>query len=352
MTKMKYPPISVILINYKEKEHTLRCLAHLSKQDYNGNIEVILLDNDSEDGSHEFLKEHIKKPWPKNFSINLIKSNKNTGLAGGVEYAKEFAKNNFIAVIDNDAIPNKIWLKGMADVMLADNNVAMVGCIINNSGDFYKGKFKPNDIINLLGEPVNIPTKNPHLAFKAPEGALLFRRDMFPKLYDTDYFLLGCDIYSAWLARIRGYDIKLAPNSRLEHIGGIVRKKKRTLFEFHGEKNKITNWIIVYEGKTFLKLLPLFIADIFVVLLISLFNGRILVRLKSYIWVLRNLPRILEKRKWFQSQRKLSDNEILQLVSYVTPYNFPIITPIINFLVKSYCYTVRLPVLEFSENKG
>ena len=137
----------------------------------------------------------------------------------------------------------------------------------------------------------------------------------------------------------------MGPDSVYDHIGGLLRKKNPML-EFHGEKNKVMNWILVYEKSTLIKLIPVFMLDIFAVLVFSTLRGRGHMRLKSYWWVIKNINLILKKRKWFQNQRKVPDKEILPLISSKFAYNYPILTPITNFILKWYCHIANLPVIE------
>ena len=69
---MSSPRISVIIVNYNGKELLQKCLESLFKIDYN-NFEVILVDNNSTDGSMEF----VTKNHPK---IIVIKLDSNKGL--------------------------------------------------------------------------------------------------------------------------------------------------------------------------------------------------------------------------------------------------------------------------------
>ena len=69
---MSSPRISVIIVNYNGKELLQKCLESLFKTDYN-NFEVILVDNNSTDGSMEFvIKNHPNVIVVKLDSNNLI----------------------------------------------------------------------------------------------------------------------------------------------------------------------------------------------------------------------------------------------------------------------------------------
>ena len=65
--------ISVIIVNYNGKELLQKCLESLFKIDYN-NFEVILVDNNSTDGSMEF----VIKNYP---NVIVVKLDSNKGFA-------------------------------------------------------------------------------------------------------------------------------------------------------------------------------------------------------------------------------------------------------------------------------
>ena len=67
------PLVSIIIVNFNGKTHLEKCLNSLKKVNYS-NFETILVDNNSTDGSVEFVT--------KNYSdVIIIKLNQNKGYA-------------------------------------------------------------------------------------------------------------------------------------------------------------------------------------------------------------------------------------------------------------------------------
>ena len=81
---MSSPRISVIIVNYNGKELLRECLESLFKIDYN-NFEVILVDNNSTDGSMEF----VTKSYP---NIIVVKLDSNKGFAEPNNVGAKIAK--------------------------------------------------------------------------------------------------------------------------------------------------------------------------------------------------------------------------------------------------------------------
>lgn len=90
--------ISVIIVNYKNKDKTLNCLQSLVTADW-GDLshEIIIVDNASNDGSGEA----IKAAYPQ---VKLIKSEKNLGMGGGNNLGAKEAKGEFILVLNPDTV--------------------------------------------------------------------------------------------------------------------------------------------------------------------------------------------------------------------------------------------------------
>jgi hypothetical protein len=95
--------LSIIILNWNGKRITEECLLSLEFQ-LNKNIEVIVVDNHSNDGSSEYLKKRF--PW-----IKLIKSSKNLGYAGGNNLGVKNSKGRYLLVLNNDIIVEKNFIK-------------------------------------------------------------------------------------------------------------------------------------------------------------------------------------------------------------------------------------------------
>jgi len=115
------PKVSIIILNWNQKDITLKCLRSLTKVTY-PNYEVILVDNGSKDGS----LAAIKKEFPE---IKVIKNKRNLGVAGGrnvgIRYAQK-KKIDYILLLDNDIIVNKDFITEMVKVAEKDKNIGIL----------------------------------------------------------------------------------------------------------------------------------------------------------------------------------------------------------------------------------
>ncbi|MDD5528110.1 MAG: glycosyltransferase family 2 protein [Patescibacteria group bacterium] len=108
--------ISVIIVNYKNKEKVGKCLAALSRADW-GDLtrEIIVVDNDS----REDLSS-LAEVYPE---VKIIRSEKNLGMGGGNNLGAQNSAGDFILILNPDtAVQDDAILK--LHRHLAENNSA------------------------------------------------------------------------------------------------------------------------------------------------------------------------------------------------------------------------------------
>ncbi len=333
--KKDLPLVSVVLLNWNGLEFVQGCMKTLVVQDY-PNKEIIFVDNGSTDGSVEWVKKHHP-------SVKVIANDKNYGFSEGNNIGVRKAKGRYVMLLSNDTKVTKGWLMNSMRKMLESERVAIVGAKIRNLGDgFYGETTSLGNYATILGDPIDTDDQNK--TFCASGVSFLFDRKVIDEPFDADYFAYGEDLYAAWVVRLRGYDIKIAQDSVIEHYGGTVRKKMPELMEFHGEKNRLTNLLLFYETGTLLKMTPLLLMNVVFNLLISLPKLRVHVRLKSYFWIVKNFRAIMKKRRNFQKNRTVSDRELFKYFTAKIPYKLKGFEKIPNAILQLYCFVFRIPV--------
>lgn len=91
--------VGIIVLNWNGKEDTIKCLKSLQKLTY-PDIEIILVDNGSTDGSQEYFKCHFPE-------CTLIETGENLGYAGGNNVGIIYALKRpieYLFILNNDTV--------------------------------------------------------------------------------------------------------------------------------------------------------------------------------------------------------------------------------------------------------
>ncbi|BBO81304.1 glycosyl transferase [Desulfosarcina ovata subsp. sediminis] len=89
--------VSVIIISYNTRELTLECIDSVYEQTKSISYELIVVDNASNDGSSQAIKENFP-------DINLIASKNNLGFANANNLASKQANGKYILLLNPDTV--------------------------------------------------------------------------------------------------------------------------------------------------------------------------------------------------------------------------------------------------------
>ncbi len=89
------PELSIIIVNFNGKTYLQPCLLSLEKNIQKIDFEVIVIDNNSTDGSPEFIRESF--PW-----VRLIRNKENLGYSKANNQGIAVAKGKFILFLNPD----------------------------------------------------------------------------------------------------------------------------------------------------------------------------------------------------------------------------------------------------------
>ncbi len=153
----KYPLVSVAIITYNQKEYLKECIESVLEQDY-PNIEIVVADDASTDGTQEMLKEYSKK-YPNKFVLKL--SEKNQGITKNSNLAHFACSGKYVAWMGGDdlMLPGKIrkqveYMEKHIDCVICHHNLEVFN---SDTGELIKyiidGKKKlSGDVRDLISE--------------------------------------------------------------------------------------------------------------------------------------------------------------------------------------------------------
>src|SRR3989344_355191 len=112
------PSVSIIVLNWNGKSFLKSCLDSLKKITYSP-LEIIVVDNNSIDGSQEFVKKNYQK-------VSLIENKKNYGFAQGNNIGFRAAKGDYILFLNNDTVVTPNFL----EILISDfKKNKKIGCL-------------------------------------------------------------------------------------------------------------------------------------------------------------------------------------------------------------------------------
>jgi GT2 family glycosyltransferase/glycosyltransferase involved in cell wall biosynthesis len=125
------PLISIIVLTYNNLDYTKQCLHSLEAYSDYENVEIIVVDNASSDGSQEFLAQ-----WAAVDSRRLFLANEsNLGFSAGNNIGLRAAKGDYLVVLNNDTYVTPGWLRTLRNQLTRHPEVGLVGPVTNNIGN-------------------------------------------------------------------------------------------------------------------------------------------------------------------------------------------------------------------------
>ncbi len=230
------PKISIIILNWNNKDDTIKCLDSLRYLNYN-NYEIIVIDNGSTDGSQKEIRKRFS-------DVKLIENKENLGFAEGnnigIQKALEDEKIEYLFLLNNDTTIEPDILKELVKVAESDSKIGMLQPkmlrmdnpdIIDSTGHIFKfGKI----IDRGVGEIDRGQYDNKLDIIGCCAGACLYKREMFKDvgLFDKSFFLYYEDAELSWRAYKKGWKAKHIPSAIVYHKrGGTIKKDKGVMQE-------------------------------------------------------------------------------------------------------------------------
>ncbi|HEY5957547.1 MAG TPA: glycosyltransferase family 2 protein [Polyangiaceae bacterium] len=237
--------LSVVVVNWNSIEDLRQCLASLRVQTER-DIEVIVVDNGSEDGSADMVASEFAE-------CILLRETDNLGFAEGCNRGIAVAQGQWVAMLNNDAIAEPTW----AEALLKAASTVTPDCGMLQSLLLYQSR---PDVINSTGIELSrsgggrdrdegkprASSQVEQEIFCPTAGAAAYRRSMLEAIrieggyFDRAHFMYYEDTDLGWRARLAGYSARYVPTSVVYHRwhGSTVRRGRSWLAAI-GSTNRI-----------------------------------------------------------------------------------------------------------------
>jgi len=243
---MKNTLLSIVIVSYNTKQFLKNCLGSLHKnysQEIKDEIyEIIVVDNNSKDGSLDMVKNDFKSTFH-------IENHKNLGFAKANNIGIKKTKGEYILLLNPDTIVSKSVLPQMTSFMEKNHDVGVSTCRVNlESGELddasHRGFPTPwrafchfSGLSKLFSHSTVF--NGYHLGYKNLDkiheidaccGAfMIIRKSVGRKIdwLDEDYFWYGEDLDFCFRVKEEGWKVMFVPDVKITHFKGVASGIKK-----------------------------------------------------------------------------------------------------------------------------
>lgn len=242
--------ISVVIVNYNAGPSILKCIDALIRDSAGLEIEIIVVDNHSQDGSTDAIE---KAYAPR---IHIVKNRINKGFAAACNQAYRISSGEYILLLNPDAYIRGDSLQNAVTFMRDHSECGICGGrLLTPSGELSPSARRfPSSLFKFFmisGLRHRFPSSRlfskpdfshfDHRTVKKvdwlPGAFMMIRRKMIDRIgfFDERFFLYYEETDLCLRARKAGWKVFFVPNIEVVHIGGISAETRADVsFTKHG----------------------------------------------------------------------------------------------------------------------
>ena len=315
--------VSVIIPHWNGIDVLSECLDSLGKSTYK-NIEIIVVDNASSDGSQDWIRSNHP-------NIILVQNKSNLGYAEGCNVGAKSSSGEYLIFLNNDTVQNENWIESLVDFLNLNRNVAAVQPKILNYFDrtkfdyaggcggwidvlcfpFARGRL----FLNLEKDEGQYEKIRP--IFWASGTALMIRKKMFIDLngFDKTFFAHQEEIDLCWKIHLSGKEVWSVPTSVVFHKNAVTLPMFSRKKQYLNHRNSLLMMLTNYSLPMTLYLFPIRLSLEFVALFYALFCfdiNHFIGIIQSLLWIITHPHIIVSRRIRTRKIRKLKDAKIIK----------------------------------------
>ena len=211
--------VSVVIVNYRGVEDTLACISHVRTLEWPAaHLQIVVVDNASGDGSADMIAAQAP-------DVTLVRSELNTGFAGGCNLGVAHSRGEYVGFINSDAKPDPAWISAAVAVLLEEPEIGTVASkVLDWDGqliDYVGGH------INFMGQGYKLEAGHvddgaydtPHDVLFPTGSAMVVRTELFREVggFDERFFMFYEDVDFGWRLNLLGHRVRYVPESLVFH---------------------------------------------------------------------------------------------------------------------------------------
>jgi GT2 family glycosyltransferase len=240
--------LSIIILNYNVRYFLELCLKSVQQAISTIEAEIIVVDNNSEDGSCDMVRQSFPE-------VILIENQVNYGFSKGNNMGIAKAKGEYVCVLNPDTVVAEDTFIKLLEFSSTKEKLGIVGCkLINGAGEFLPESkrnvpYVKAALLHLLGNSrfyyASHLNKNETGGVDILVGAFMFlKKNIYYAAggFDEDYFMYGEDIDLSYRVLKLGYQNWYFSQTTVVHFKG-----ESTLRDRHYEKRFFCAMQVFYK---------------------------------------------------------------------------------------------------------
>jgi len=219
--------VSIVILNFNGKHFLEKFLPGVIQ--FSPGHAVVVADNNSSDGSVEFLRATFPQ-------VRIIEFNENMGFCQGYNMALRQISSDFYVILNSDIEVTEGWLDPILELFITDPQIAAVQpkLLDYQKRDKFEYAGGAGGFIDKYGYPFcrgrlfeSIETDygqydDTREIFWATGACLIIRAELFRKYhgFDADFFAHMEEIDLCWRMKRDGYKVMHCGKSVVYHVGG------------------------------------------------------------------------------------------------------------------------------------
>ncbi len=241
------PAVSVIIVTWNALPLLRQCFPSVAATQYD-NLEIVVADNASTDGSVEWLEQ----AYP---STRVIRHPENWRFARGNNEAIRQTTSPYVVLLNNDVEVTPDWLKPLVREMNENPDVAAAQpkLLRHDHRDSFEYAGASGGFIDFLGYPFTRGRifdtmeddrgqyDDARDVFWASGAAMMLRRSAIEEvgLLDEQFEMHMEEIDLCWRLHRKGYRVRVVPESIVHHIGGGSLPKGNARKTYYNFRNSL-----------------------------------------------------------------------------------------------------------------
>ena len=234
--------VSIVVPTWNGVRFLGPCLEAVGAQSYR-DLEVVVVDNGSTDGSHEMLAARFP-------SARVVAFGENRGFSVAVNAGIRASAGDVVALLNNDTRPDPEWIAALVDALALHPEIGFCASRmlrmddprqLDNAGITYRfdGLAETRGAHELDGPAWRVPLE----IFGACAGAAAYRRTLFDEvgLFDERYFAYHEDTDLSFRAQLRGFRCLYVPAAVVHHHRG--GSGVRAVHDVLVARNRALTWL-------------------------------------------------------------------------------------------------------------